>query len=131
MFNKNSNFTISLLSKIIGESIEYFIPCMKIRQNLDKETVSKNKYTTLKGETPTNNYTTEGNTTKGNNYEGNTTEGNTIDENLEENNEAKMSIKIPNYLTILGIDPMKKKKKTSLRSDEIIFICNSSLKFIG
>ena len=71
MFNKNSNFTISLLSKIIGESIEYFIPCMKIRQNLDKETVSKNKYTTLKGETPTNNYTTEGNTTKGNNYEGN------------------------------------------------------------
>ena len=91
MFNKNSNFTISLLSKIIGESIEYFIPCMKIRQNLDKETVSKNKYTTLKGETPTNNYTTEGNTTKGNNYEGNTTEGNTIDENLEENKEDKMS----------------------------------------
>ena len=73
MFNKNSNFTISLLSKIIGESIEYFIPCMKIRQNLDKETVSKNKYTILKGETPINN------------YEGNTTEGNKINDNFEEN----------------------------------------------
>ena len=30
MFNKNSNFTISLLSKIIGESIEYFISCINI-----------------------------------------------------------------------------------------------------
>lgn len=116
MFNKNSNFTISLLSKMIGESIEYFIPCMKIRQNLDKKTVSKNKYTTLKGETPTNYYTSQGNTINGNNIEGNTTEGlttegNTIDDNFEENNEAKMNIQIPNYLTILGIDPMKKKRK--------------------
>ena len=30
---------------------------------------------------------------------------------LKKINEAKMSIQVLNYLTILGIDPMKKRKK--------------------
>ncbi len=110
MYNPNSNFSIYTLSKIIKEPIIYFIACQKKRDNSHSNT------STPQTPTPNTTITDNGNNTP--TPDSTTTDGNNIK-------------KTPAYLSVIGIDPYKKKKKISDYCDELLFICNSSIKFMG
>ena len=112
MYNPNSSFSIYTLSRIVKEPIIYFIACQKKRDNLNSNT------STSQTPTPNTTITDNGTNTPTPDSSTTTTDGNTIK-------------KTPAYLSVIGIDPYKKKKKTSDYCDEILFVCNSSIKFIG
>ncbi len=110
MYNPNSSFSIYTLSRIVKEPIIYFIACQKKRDNSHSNT------STPQTPTPNTTITDNGNNTP--TPDSTTTDGNNIK-------------KTPAYLSVIGIDPYKKKKKISDYCDELLFICNSSIKFMG